>query len=147
MAHYQASAVIGPAAANSGGWLTAALGIAVHFTLTTVMAGLFVAAARKFPALLREPWLSGPAYGLLIYFVMTYIAVPLSAAPNWKPATGWSMVGGLLAHCFYVGLPIAAIARALLLDPRATGATTTTHAQPSPQNRVSAPGTLQGNQP
>jgi uncharacterized membrane protein YagU involved in acid resistance len=113
---YLASAVIGPAAAFSGGWVTAVLGACVHFTLTTLMAGIFVVAAGKFPILLRYPWYSGTVYGVLIYFVMTYIAVPLSAVPSWKPGQGWAMVGGLLAHCFYVGIPIAFIARAFLRD-------------------------------
>jgi len=111
---YVASGVVGPAAAFAGGWLTSALGVCVHFSLTTLMAGTFVLAAERFPVLLRQPWCSGPAYGVLIYFVMSYIAVPLSAAPGWKPGQGWAMVGGLLAHCFYVGLPIAVIARAFL---------------------------------
>jgi uncharacterized membrane protein YagU involved in acid resistance len=112
---YQASAVIGPAA-FSGGWATAFLGLGVHFSLTTLMAGIFVLAAQKFPVLLRYPWCSGPVYGVLIYFVMTYIAVPLTAVANWKPAQGWALVAGLLAHCFYVGLPIASIARVFLAD-------------------------------
>jgi uncharacterized membrane protein YagU involved in acid resistance len=111
---YLASAVIGPTAAFAGGWATALFGLCVHFSLTTLMAGIFVVASQRFPALLRQPWLSGPAYGVLIYFVMNYVAVPLSAAPNWKLPQGWAIVGGLLAHCFYVGLPIAAIARAFL---------------------------------
>jgi uncharacterized membrane protein YagU involved in acid resistance len=111
---YVASGVVGPAAAFSGGWVTSALGVGVHFSLTTLMAGIFVIMAGRFPVLLRQPWLSGPAYGVLIYFVMTYVAVPLSAAPGWKPAHGWAMVGGLMAHCFYVGLPVAFIARAFL---------------------------------
>jgi hypothetical protein len=113
---YVASGLVGPTAAFAGGWVTSALGVGVHFLLTTLMAGTFVLATQKFPALLRHPWRSGPGYGVLIYFIMSYIAVPLSAAPNWKPAQGWGMVGGLLAHCFYVGLPIAFIARALLAD-------------------------------
>jgi hypothetical protein len=111
---YVASGVIGPTAAFAGGWMTSVLGLGVHFSLTTLMAGTFVLAAGRFPILLRQPWCSGPAYGVLIYFVMSYVAVPLSAAPSWKPGQGWAMVGGLLAHCFYVGLPIAFIARAFL---------------------------------
>src|SRR6185437_1963102 len=101
-------------AAFAGGWLTSVLGLGVHFSLTTLMAGIFVLAAERHPVLLRQPWFSGPAYGVLIYFVMSYIAVPLSAAPSWKPGQGWAMVGGLLAHCFYVGVPIAFIACAFL---------------------------------
>lgn len=113
---YLASAVIGPTAAFAGGWATALLGLCVHFSLTTLMAGIFVVASQRFPVLLRQPWVSGLAYGVLIFVVMNYIAVPLSAAPNWKLPQGWAIVGGLLPSCFYVGLPIAAIARAFLAD-------------------------------
>jgi uncharacterized membrane protein YagU involved in acid resistance len=112
---YLASGVLGQAA-FAGGWATAVLGVCVHFTLTTLMAGLFVAASQRFPVLLRHSWPAGLSYGVLIYFFMNYIAVPLSAAPNWKPGHGWAMVSGLLGHAMYVGVPIAAIARALLLD-------------------------------
>jgi len=112
---YLASGVLGEAA-FAGGWATALLGLCVHFTLTTLMAGIFVATSQRFPVLLRHPWPAGLSYGVLIYFVMNYVAVPLSAAPNWKPAHGWAIVGGLLGHALYVGVPIAAIARALLAD-------------------------------
>jgi hypothetical protein len=136
--HYQASALIGPDAAKAGGLLTAALGVAVHFMLTTVMAGTFVAASQKLPVLLRKPWASGLAYGVLVYLVMNYIAVPLTAIPNWKAPTDWGIVSGLLAHCFFVGIPIAAIARAWLADVPATGPAAVT--QPSlPSDSVSAP--------
>jgi hypothetical protein len=133
---YLASAVIGPTAAFAGGWVTAVLGICVHFTLTTLMAGTFVLAAQKFPILLRYPWYSGPAYGVLIYFFMSYIAVPLSAVESWQPPEGWAIVGGLLAHCFYVGIPIAFIARAFLWADAPAETTSTTvaahhHSQPT----------------
>jgi hypothetical protein len=111
---YLASAVIGPSAAFAGGWVTAALGVGVQDSLTTIMAGAFVVSAHRYPALLRNPWLSGVVYGVLIYVVMNYIAVPLSAAPGWKPPAGWVLVGSLLSHCFYVGVPIAFVARSFL---------------------------------
>jgi hypothetical protein len=113
---YVASGILGPTAAFAGGWMTSVLGLGVHFSLTTAMAGIFVATSRRFPLILRYPWYTGPAYGALIYFVMTYIIVPLSAVPSWTPARGWAMLGGLEAHCLYVGLPIAAIARIFLAD-------------------------------
>ncbi len=113
---YLASAVVGPATAFAGGWATALLGLCVQLTLTTVMAGTFVVASHRFPILLRQPWYSGVTYGVLIYFVMNYVAVPLSAATNWTPPAGWALVGSLLSHCSYVGLPIAIIARAVLTD-------------------------------
>lgn len=38
------------------------LGLCVHVTLTNLMAGDFVVASPWFPALLRQPWLSGLTY-------------------------------------------------------------------------------------
>jgi hypothetical protein len=107
--HYVASGLIG-ASAFTGGTATALLGVAVHFGLTLIMAAVFVAIAAIIPALLRRPWLWGLVYGLVTYLVMTRVAAPLSAA-NWKNPQGWAVVAGLLAHCFYVGVPIAFIAR------------------------------------
>lgn len=108
MLQYIASGLIGPRA-FSGGAATAALGLAVHFSLTTIMAAGFVLASRRFTALPRRPWIWGPAYGIATCLIMNYIAVPLSLAPGWKPPAGWDLVGALLAGCFYVGLPIASI--------------------------------------
>jgi hypothetical protein len=109
--HYIASGVLGPEAANAGGAGTALLGLAVHFALTTAMAGVFVIAARFLPLLTDQAWITGPLYGVGLYFLMSYVAVPLSAVEGWKPGVGWAMVGGLMAHAFYVGLPIALIAK------------------------------------
>ena len=107
--HYVASGLIGPSA-FTGGTATAVLGVAVHFGLTLIMAAVFVVIAALVPVLLRRPWLWGLVYGLVTYLVMTRVAAPLSAA-DWKIPQGWAVVAGLLAHCFYVGVPIAFIAR------------------------------------
>jgi hypothetical protein len=106
---YVASGLIGPSA-FTGGTPTALLGVAVHFGLTLIMAAVFVLAAAIAPMLLRRPWLWGLIYGVITYLVMTRIAAPLSAA-DWKIPQGWAVVAGLMAHCFYVGVPIAFIAR------------------------------------
>lgn len=113
--HFVASGLIGKAAMN-GGLATAVLGLCVHFGLTTLMAALFVTASLWFEGLRRAPWISGIVYGLVVYAVMTYVAVPLSAVASWTPASGWAMVGGILVHCTYVGLPIALIARQVIGD-------------------------------
>lgn len=109
MLQYIASGAIGQRA-FSGGLATAALGLAVHLSLTTTMAAVYVFTALRAPALLVRPWISGIVYGILIFLVMNYIAVPLSFAPGWKPPTGWGLVGAVLASCLYVGAPIAAFA-------------------------------------
>ena len=109
--HYIASGLIGKEAAEAGGAGTAALGLAVHYALTLTMALIFVLAAKAAPALARNPWISGPLYGVLVYGAMTYLIVPHSRVAHWALPHGWSIVGGLMAHCLYVGLPIALMAR------------------------------------
>lgn len=108
--HFMASGLIG-GPAMTGGWTTALLGLLVHFGLTTMMATVFVLTSLRFEALRRAPWISGIAYGVVVYAVMNYVAVPLSAVAAWKPGSGWAMVGGIMGHVAYVGLPIALLAR------------------------------------
>jgi len=115
---YIGSGLIGMRAVD-GGWLTGAVGLAVHFGLTTIMAALFVLAARRWAVLWRNPWLAGFVYGALLYGAMFYVIVPyLSAAPRWKTPQGfWPNLSGAMAHGFFVGVPIACLARHFLGRP------------------------------
>ena len=112
---YVAGGVVGPAAMQ-GGIAMAWLGLLIHFALTTIMAAIFMYAALKKNFLTTHAWLSGSIYGVITWVVMVYIAVPLSAVVGWKLPTGWNIVSGLLAHIFYVGVPIAHITRFGLRD-------------------------------
>lgn len=95
--------------AYSGGMATALLGVALHTFISIVAAAVFVAAVRMKPALLRRPVISGLLYGVVVYLVMTFIVVPLSAvayAPNRNPV----MMGmSLVVHMLTFGLPIALV--------------------------------------
>ena len=88
----------------AGGTATAALGLGLHFAMTTLMAVIYVAAAARLPALRSHLWLVGPAYGAAIYVVMNRVVVPLSAFPG-KPFP--LNLSGLAVHMLFVGLPIA----------------------------------------
>ena len=112
---YIGSGLIGSSAFD-GGWATAAVGLAVHFGLTTIMAALFVLAAQRWTVLLQKPWPAGLIYGALLYGTMFYVIVPhLSAAQGWKTPQGfWSNLGAAMGHGFFVGLPIASVARHFL---------------------------------
>jgi hypothetical protein len=105
---YIASGLVG-ASAFQGGAGMAALGLLCHFALTTAMAAVFLAAALKLPALAARPWLWGTVYGIATWAVMVYVVVPMSGVNGWKLPQGWAVVAGLLAHIFYVGVPIAFI--------------------------------------
>jgi len=112
---YIGSGLIGSSAFD-GGWATAAVGLAVHFGLTTIMAALFVVAAQRWAALLQRPWPAGLIYGALLYGAMFYVIVPhLTAAQGWKTPQGfWSNLSAAMGHGFFVGLPIASVARHFL---------------------------------
>lgn len=106
MLRFIASGAIGQHAL-SGGTATAMLGLAVHFSLTTLMAGIYVLTSLRVPTLLARPWTAGVIYGAIICVAMNYVAVPLSLVAHWKAPTGWHLVGAFLACCLYVGVPIA----------------------------------------
>jgi hypothetical protein len=99
--------------AYSGGWASASLGLGSHVVITCVMAAIFVAAARRIALLRNRSFLSGIVFGLCAFVTMNYVVVPLSAAAV-HPPSGVFLAGGLLAHMFLVGVPIAFAARRAL---------------------------------
>lgn len=94
-------------AAFDGGWNTAAIGIASHFGIALVVAALFSALARRVPALLERPLVSGIALGVATFLVMRLVVLPLSAFPF--PVKFLTLGAGLdlLSHMFLFGTPIA----------------------------------------
>ena len=70
-------------ASLTGGMQSAALGVALQWAMSMIIAAIFVAASGWMPAL-RQHWaLAGLAYGVPIYFTMEYVVVPLSAWHRW----------------------------------------------------------------
>jgi hypothetical protein len=102
---YIASGLLGQAA-FSGGLLTAALGVGVHFFLAFAFAGLYYAVAMRAPALRSHAISAGLLYGAAIWIFMNFIVLPLTGTPKlpFDPAV---FVSFLLDHALFVGLPIA----------------------------------------
>jgi len=100
-----AAGLLGPRSFE-GGWLTAALGLVLHFLIAVSMAAAYWLGSRRLPALVRQPVWLGAAYGLLLYGVMNGVVVPLSAAgpgprnPLWMGLT-------IAVHMLFIGVPIA----------------------------------------
>ena len=113
-----AAGLIGREAAFGGGPATFALGVVLHYGIALIWAGLFCVAALRLPALLRLATAAGLAYGLVVYFGMNQVVLPLSAlhTPFWPPRLD---AAALAAHCFVFGLPIGLAARRCLLGPPA----------------------------
>jgi hypothetical protein len=97
-----ASGLLGRAAYR-GGLRTAALGCALHFTIATTAAALYVLASRRLPVLVSRPVPCGLVFGVAVYFFMKYAVVPHSAVVRLTPFDPLAMAG----HAFLVGLPIA----------------------------------------
>lgn len=85
--HVIAGGLLGKAA-NSGGLRTALLGLALQLIMGVIIAAIYAVGARLMP-LLQRRWIAGGlAYGVIIYFVMNYVVVPLSAwrhVPHFPP--------------------------------------------------------------
>jgi len=108
------SVASGALGANSfnGGFATATLGLFFHFLIAYIWATLYYLASRKLHVLVRVPYVCGVLYGALVYALMNYVVVPLSAAPfkGATPSTA-TLVKGLLIHMLGIGLPIALATR------------------------------------
>jgi uncharacterized membrane protein YagU involved in acid resistance len=98
-----------------GGASTAALGLGLHYFIATSMSVVYYLVARRWASLWQRPVLYGGAYGLLLYLIMNYVVVPLSAAgPSSKNALWIGL--SVLVHVCLIGIPIALFARRALRD-------------------------------
>lgn len=105
-----AAGVYGRDAARDGGWQTAIIGILLHFVIATLIATVFYLGTRFLPVLYKKAVACGLIYGVICYFVMQHVVIPLSNAPSggfsWPP-----FINGVIGHALFVGLPVALIAR------------------------------------
>jgi hypothetical protein len=98
-----------------GGAATAALGLALHFAIATVMAGAYFFAAAKWGLLWRQPVVFGALYGAFLYAFMNYVVVPISAASPGSTDPTWIWMS-VLVHMLLVGVPIALFAKRTFLQ-------------------------------
>lgn len=106
---YVASSLLGMSAFD-GGLATALVGMGVHFVVSIVVAGVFVLSAVRVPALGRNVIVWGLLYGLIVFVVLNFIAIPLSAAPKIDPAPSFLLVE-VPSHIVTVGLLLGVLVR------------------------------------
>ena len=105
-----AAGVLGKASFN-GGSASAVLGLGLHYLIAIAMATAYAMAARDVTALLQRPWRYGALYGLALFALMSFVVVPLSAAPrSGAPLPLW-IASSVVAHIILVGWPCAWFAR------------------------------------
>ena len=97
-------------ASFEGGARTAALGLGLLVFIAISMSIAYYLVARRWAALRARPLLYGAAYGLLLYGIMTYMVVPLSAAARGSQDLLWVALS-IAVHMFLIGAPIAFFTR------------------------------------
>jgi uncharacterized membrane protein len=101
-----ASGLLGNAAFE-GGAATAALGAVFQLVIPTIAAAVYFVLTRVSAFVRMHAVACGLVYGIVVWAGMTYVVLPLSAipwTPKFKPAMS---IPAIIAHMFFVGLPIA----------------------------------------
>ena len=114
-----AAGVLGEAS-FTGGRATAALGLALHYFIALSMALVYYLVARRWPLLWERPVRCGAAYGLLLYGIMNYVVVPLSAAGRGSQDPLWIALS-IAVHVLLIGIPIALFVRRAAGSPPVAG--------------------------
>ena len=103
-------------AAFQGGLTTAALGLLCHFAIAMSWAAIYFAVSRRVRFLVEHAVASGVLYAVIIYFIMNYVVVPLSAiGPRPFVLSHAFLAAGILIPC--VGLPIALVVERFSVRP------------------------------
>lgn len=101
---FDASVLIGAVAFTNPSY--AFLGLVLHFLVSIGWAIGYAYMAERQPQLVTRPWISGAAFGLVIYFAMLIVLVAANAYHAPKPA---EVGNGLIAHILFFGIPVALI--------------------------------------
>jgi hypothetical protein len=102
-----AGGLLGPAAFREG-WTASALGLAIHFLIAFIAAGIFYAASKRLPTLVDHPWIAGIGYALAVYGFMYWVVMPLDRMRR-GPVTLSYTLTAIVTHIVCVGLPISLV--------------------------------------
>lgn len=102
-----ASGVLG-AASFRGGVPVQLLGLGLQWSMSLIITAIYVVAASRWASLARHALRGGVAYGMVIYLVMNYVVVPLSAAPFSPSRHPFNVAANVLAMILF-GLIVATV--------------------------------------
>ena len=109
-----ASGLLGKAAFH-GSDQVMLLGLVLQWGMSVLIAAIYSLAAYRFPELARRWVLGGALYGLIVFIVMNFLVVPLSAAPFRLRLTVTAVSANLLAMLVF-GWIVAFTAQRFLAD-------------------------------
>ncbi|HEX8815077.1 MAG TPA: hypothetical protein VF753_06215 [Terriglobales bacterium] len=104
---YIASGLIGMRSIQMGA-ASVALGVVIHCLIALTWTTIFYLASRRIPALTRHPVISGLTFGGVVYLVMNFAVLTLTAVPHVRAAkTPAALISAVLALLLCIGLPIS----------------------------------------
>ena len=104
-----AAVLLGPGAYTSP--IAVPLGIVLHFCVALGWALGYVYLVRSQPQLISRPWISGAAYGLVVYVFMGIILITAGLYHRVAPGLLFTQI---IAHIVFYGIPVAVIASRML---------------------------------
>ena len=108
--HAVASGLLG-AKSFEGGNRTAIVGLALHFLIAFTWCVIYYVASRKLSFLLRYAVVSGLLYGVVVFFFMNLVVLPLSAVTFKVSFATVPLMIGMSTIMLCIGLPIALIVK------------------------------------
>jgi hypothetical protein len=97
---YIAGGLLGKSAL-AGGIAESALGLALQWAMSLVIAAIFVFSVGRRVAATRQWPIWGVAYGVVIFVVMNYLVVPMSALHSTPHFTTFSFIANLAAMLLF----------------------------------------------
>ena len=114
--HFIAGGILGKAALAPDP-VNPALGLVLQWIMSILIAAVYVVAAQRLPVLKRR-WIEcGLAYGVVVFFIMNYVVVPLSAWQKVPSFTVASFVENMIAMLLF-GVIVAFFVRDAAPKPR-----------------------------
>jgi len=95
-----------------GGLDISFIGLLLQWLMGLIIATIYVSAARRLTWMNRDWRLTGLAYGVVVYFVMNYVVLPLSALHRVPPFEWQGFIENMLAMLLF-GLIVAGFASRL----------------------------------
>ena len=96
-----------------GGLDISVIGLLLQWLMGIIIAAIYVLAARRLPWMQRDWRVTGLAYGVVVYFVMSYVVLPLSALHRVPPFEWKGFILNMCAMLLF-GLIIAFFARRIM---------------------------------
>jgi len=89
-----------------GGLATTLLGLGLHLVIANTVVLVYYLATQRLAILRRHPTPAGGLYGLIVFAVMNFLVIPLSAL-SLPPRSFAQLLPGMIIHIVGVGLPTA----------------------------------------